>query len=282
MTTIYQKNRERMGQIKTIVASLGFTETTLQKTESSSGNYFNDYTPTKGVESDIIKIFKTNSKLDRSFAIAFYFKDLEHPYIMVTTKIGNQKSADKITGAKFSPEKFKEKSKSFIDILSTLKKTKKLDEESVFAVVQAHFLQGNEINLDQEIAESLVRVQAEVQRFRLANKDLIQSHAKLTTALNKSKIVVKKGVDSLIKELGILELQKKLEIAKDLVEKERLRLEKQEKIKSLSSDLNHMRFNLLAVKSFVESYIKKELDLMPKSHREKARLVLSQEKDQIG
>ena len=271
-----------MGQIKTIVASLGFTETTLQKTESSSGNYFNDYTPTKGVESDIIKIFKTNSKLDRSFAIAFYFKDLEHPYIMVTTKIGNQKSADKITGAKFSPEKFKEKSKSFIDILSTLKKTKKLDEESVFAVVQAHFLQGNEINLDQEIAESLVRVQAEVQRFRLANKDLIQSHAKLTTALNKSKIVVKKGVDSLIKELGILELQKKLEIAKDLVEKERLRLEKQEKIKSLSSDLNHMRFNLLAVKSFVESYIKKELDLMPKSHREKARLVLSQEKDQIG
>lgn len=171
-------------------------------------NAFLDSSYTKGVESDHIKIFKINES--QSFAFAFYYINIDSPYLMI-----NFKEEEDIVSAKYSVETAKTKVNEFIKILKVLSKSKQINADNIQNSFKVIFLEGKteelkqelediELSFDNEFSKLLAKNKIKLEKFHLANDEYNE-------AVNK----INKSVETKQKSLKINEIKEQLRQAEE-------------------------------------------------------------------
>ena len=168
-------------------------------------------TTTKGVESDFIRIYKTNSD-NKSFSFSFDNLDGKKGTITVVFK-EVLKDTDKFTSNTFNFDNFKTRLKTFIQTLKILQNTKSLNTESMKETVFAVFDLKSGIKARNEILkEAVVSIKEEVKPFR---KKMLSANRKYIKTVEDVDILQRTFQNErkiISKELGITELE--LELAK--------------------------------------------------------------------
>lgn len=257
--TILKRHRDlfkELTQILTVDAKL--SSTCLNKKAPSSYYDFSGSHQTKGVESDHIKIFRLNPT--KTFALAFYF-DKGH---LATIKENDSVMASN----KYDDEAFILKVKDFMNKLKLLKATNNLDVSSIEAAVKKIFIENNQFDeaketksVEKAIADKISKIGNDFP------KEMGNLHA-LHRKMGQDKTSLLKKRIELTKELGIKELEGKLEKAKSTLER-RLEKYKQElKIEETTIAIQNSKESFKDYENKVSSIIKEEIKHLPKNLKE--------------
>jgi hypothetical protein len=262
--SMYQKYRDNINKLHSLLKPLGFTELVLNKAEPKSSNFLNNYEGSKGVDSDIIKIFKF-PKGEKSFAFSFYYSNTETPYIMVTFKKG-QGDSEKIVGTKLTSEQFREKLNSFLKLLNQSSLSNLLTEAEVEKKVMNHFL-SSLYDAKEDSEEIVIQILSKVEELKNQNASLLKKRKDLLDEVSNAEKKVEATISASSKQMQLEKLRQEIQEGLAEVKKAKVLAEKNARLKDKQKELVRLTGLLDKIKGKSEEIVrlddkKKELRLI--------------------
>jgi hypothetical protein len=228
-------------QMKELSQLLKIPALSLNKASEKARSRYGDK-PTKGVDSDHIKIFQLQPK--RSLGFSFNYASVSTPFVMVTLKVN-----DNIQSSQYSEDAFKKKLNDFIKILNILKTSNTLNLETAEATFVAQFIKGNEYDPAVAINDAVARITSKI-------KDINQKHE------------VKLAKETAEKAEKLKELRKAYEDAQTRVNEIVEKLETQLKMDETEKKSRRLSMELYDYRNEVNNIMIAELVTVPKKDRE--------------
>lgn len=250
-------------QFKQISILTGIKPVALNKTDPKyipyHNRYASDFSYTKGVDSDHIKIFKLDAKT--SFGIAFYYDQIAAPMIRVTIK---KEDDHNWASAQFSEPAFKEKMKQFVKLLKILNDAKMITAATVESTVLANFIKDHEVSDDDSVQGTMKLINQEVAQLKAKYQKRIEENKQLEQDLVHKKSQITKAVDKIKAKHNLSELQTKWDAAWAEIHKTEEKESSKLKISELETKVRHSSWALIEYHREVEKVVEQHSATLPK------------------